>query len=126
MPRSLMHPKGPARLTQQFFDANVLVQQRTTIQDAWGQPTETWADVPPYFAVPCRISAIGGLVEERKLSFAIPTEANRVLYLEGDHADVLTTAMRLVATDGLTYDVLSVERDSTGSFTRVYARTVVL
>ena len=131
MTRALVDPRKLGRLTGALFTQSVQVQQFGTSVDSTGQRLESWSNVPGFTRLPCRISALFApssrmQAQERKLLWGTVTEADRLITMPGSFIGAITTPMRLLATDGNTYDILSVEVDGTGSYTRIFARTVSL
>lgn len=130
MTRALVDPRMQNRITGQLYRAFIRVEQGASSLDSVGQETApSWTVVPGLARVPCRISALFApgtrtQAQERKFGQYVPTEAMALVSIPGNFATLITTKMRAVASDGRIFDILSVEVDGTGSWTRLFVRTI--
>lgn len=116
---TLIHPRMLDRLGR-FFPLLATVQQKTTMQDQFGQPVETWSDLARHVAIPCARAPLSA-TERQALQMTV-TEQVWTVVLRG-HYPLITAAHRLVI-DGQPYDILAAESDQTRTLTRLRVRRV--
>ena len=106
MARDLIHPRMMRMLTPRFYPSVVTFQERTSSQDDYGQPVETWTNVSGLVELPCRFAPTGG---------SEPRSREQIVTV-GTHRIALTavypvaTAMRAVI-GNVSYNILTVETD---------------
>ncbi len=116
----LVHPKLLETLTRDFFPQSCSIQQAVKTQSTSGQEVKTWADVPGWTAIPCRMSASGG--GERRMPSETYAEITNRIVLAGAF-NGLNSEMRAVV-NGTSYDIILVEPASEGITTRLSVRLV--
>lgn len=114
----------PGRLTAlaDFFPQTVTVQQDAgTTTDAAGQQVRNWQDVAGMTALPARISPPGRQEEIRRPDGTVVVDAF-IVALRGVYE--LTPRQRLVDGDGRVHDILAVDVDGQGTYTRLKTEIV--
>ena len=120
MDSRLAHPKLMQTLERDFFPQSCAIQQAAKTQNTTGAEVKTWADVPGWSAIPCRMAASGG--GERRMPNETYAEITNRIVLSGQF-NGLISEMRAVV-NGTNYDIILVEPDSEGITTRLNVRLV--
>lgn len=79
------------------LDTRITIQRRATMTDAWGQPTETWADVALVWANVRHLNGIESIKAGADVS--VVRSSFRIRHRTG-----IDAGMRIVS-DGSTYDI---------------------
>lgn len=119
MARNLIHPRMMQAITPRFYPSVVTFQERSSSQDSYGQPIETWSNVSGLIDLDCRIAPTGG--SEPRSQQQIVTVGTHRIALTGIHA--VATAMRAVI-GGVNYNILTVENDGQANATYCNAEIV--
>jgi head-tail adaptor len=115
LPNWFMHPRMMATLFPMMVSTGT-IQQATEVRDAAGQPIKTWVDLAGHVAIPCHIETTGG--SETKASNQVYATATHEIVLQG-YYPLITPKMHLVDNAGAVYDILLVDQESFGTFTKL-------
>jgi hypothetical protein len=102
-----------------FFDATLTIQQNAPSRDALGHPVPGWSDLPGHVDLPCRAAPAAVPLARREARGARETYASQRLavVLRGRYAAITTLHRALLY--GQTYNIVTVEGDSDGLYTRL-------
>jgi hypothetical protein len=117
MPNWFLHPRLMATLSPMMVSTGT-IQTATETRDAAGQPIKTWANLVGHVAIPCHIEITGG--SESKATNQVYVTATHEIILQG-YYPLITPKMHLVDDAGQTYDILQVDHESFGAFTKLVA-----
>lgn len=116
----LVHPRMMTMLMP-LYPSVCTIQEAIEAQDAAGQPAPSWADMPGYVAISCRVGPVSG--GERKSPREVYTVATHTVALAGYYPGI-TTKKRAVVDGTLTLDILLVQADSTLHVTQLVCQVV--
>ncbi len=123
MNNTLIHPKLASN-QKNFFTDSATIQSYTEALDAVGQPIKTWADKLVTGEILVDIGATIGMSsgEEVKLKDKTYAISTHKILLRGNYT---VTEKDRVVIDSITFDILSVDKDSKKVFTRLLTRIVI-
>ena len=119
---TLIHPRLLSGLAATFYPSLCTIQEATEVQDAYGEPIATWANVAGLVNLPCAVAPpnLGSpeKSEVKKSDGTIEIITHHIAI--AGHYPAITNKMRAVIS-GINYDIMAVEIDSHATMTRLRA-----
>jgi head-tail adaptor len=112
-----IHPRLMATLAP-IMNSTGTIQVATESRDGAGQPIKAWSDLLGHVAIPCHIETIAGT--ETKAANQVYATATHEIILSGYYSQV-DPKMHLVDGSGVVYDILLVDQECFGVFTKLVA-----
>lgn len=117
LPNWVINPRLMATIMP-IFNATCTIQSYTEAFDAVHQPIKTWSNLAGHVNIPCHIEVTGGT--ETKATNEVYATATHEINLSS-YYPLITPKMRVVDGDGNIYDILLVDHESFGIFTKLVA-----